>query len=129
MELIKGKKYRVTDQQGNCFVMRAITEHTLEMVPSFLVGLVGDDLERFRIQPKTMGFVDLQIEALEAEPAPQASAQPSMDQARYAALMEMLQAITAGVYSRSPYGQKDFDPEQAILHIRTRLAAFEKGNA
>ena len=127
MELTVGKKYRVTDQQGNSFIMGASTTEVLTIVPSYLVGLAGDGLDGFRLH-RSMIDSDLRIELVEESPAPEYSAQPTVDQARYAALLEMLQAITAGIYYRHPYGQNHFDPEQAILHIRTRLAAFEKGS-
>ena len=128
MELIKGKKYRVTDQQGNCLTMRAVSPYNLEIVHSYIVGYVGLDLERFKLGLDDFRSGDLTITPIDDETTPQASAQPTVDQARYAALLEMLQAITAGIYYRHPYGQNHFDPEQAILHIRTRLAAFEKGS-
>ena len=124
MELIKGKKYRVADQQGNSFVMVAANEHRLEMALSYLAGLSGT---KGSFLAPECHKPELTITPIDG-PAPQASAQPTVDQARYAALLEMLQAITAGIYYRQPYGQNHFDPEQAILHIRTRLAAFEKGS-
>ena len=129
MELTVGKKYRVTDQQGNCLTMRAVSPYNLEIVHSYIVGYVGLDLERFKLGLDDFRSGDLTITPIDDETAPKASAQPD-DQplARYAALLEMLQAITAGIYYRQPYGQGYFDPEQALIHIGTRLAAFEKGS-
>lgn len=129
MELTVGKKYRVTDQQGNCLMMRAVSPYNLKIVHSYIVGYVGLDLERFKLGLDDFRSGDLTITPIEDDPAPQASAQPD-DQplARYAALLEMLQAITAGIYYRGTDGPSAFDPEQAILHIRTRLAAFAKGS-
>ena len=124
MELIKGKKYRVTDQQGNSFVMVAANEHRLEMALSYLAGLSGT---KGSFLAPECHKPELTITPIDG-PAPQASAQPTVDQARYAALLEMLQAITAGIYYRgNGWAPDGFDPQQAILHIRTRLAAFEKG--
>ena len=130
MELTVGKKYRVTDQQGNCLTMRAVSPYNLEIVHSYIVGYVGLDLERFKLGLDDFRSGDLTITPIDDETTPKASAQPD-DQplARYAALLEMLQAITAGIYYPGDQdGQGAFDPEQALLHIRTRLAAFEKGS-
>lgn len=135
MELTVGKRYRITDLQGNTFIMTAATTEVLTIVPSLLVGLAGGGLDGFRLH-RSMIDSDLRIELVGDFPAlrielvedfPASSAQPSLDQARYAALLEMLQAITAGIYYPEDRVGPEFDPNQAILHIRTRLSTFAKG--
>lgn len=125
MELIPGNRYRVTDKQGNCFVMMASSSRRLKMVRSYLVGLVGRDLEFLRISLGDFSESDLTVEPLEDQSA-QASPPALSEQARESTLLELLQAITAGIYYRGTDGPSAFDPEQALLHIRTRLAAFKK---
>ncbi len=73
MELIKGKRYRVTDLGGNSFIMTAATAEVLTIVPSYLVGLAGDGLDGFRLH-RSMIDSDLRIELVEESPAPRASA-------------------------------------------------------
>ena len=125
MELIPGNRYRVTDKQGNCFVMMASSSRRLKMVRSYLVGLVGRDLEFLIISLDDFDESDLTIEPLEDQPA-QASPPAISEQAREAILLELLQAITAGVYARQPYGDQHFDPAKSIVHIQNRLRAFRK---
>lgn len=123
MELTVGKKYRVTDDGGNCLIYIAIGSDLLELSGNRLLQCIGPvTWDRLRLDEEAVG---LTVTPIDDKPAPQ----PTMDQARYAVLLEMLQAITAGIYYPEDRVGPEFDPNQAILHIRTRLAAFEKGNA
>lgn len=62
MELIPGKRYRVTDHTGNSLICRAIDRETLAMAYSYLAGRM--DMGWLRLKVDTDGR-HLKIELLE----------------------------------------------------------------
>lgn len=128
MKFQKGKGYWIEDLQGLRLPAVAISEDTLEFKQSYLVGLL--DIQYRYITPSTHAYPsEFSITAME-EPAtqfiPVDFKVAITERSREAALLELLQAISAGSYARQPYGDKHFDPQKALEYIHSKLTALAR---